>query len=64
VAIAAELNLGSDIPAGVKARVRAGLRYLRNVRGSVVKECAVAIRYEPRLADIVFSQPRGAANSP
>jgi hypothetical protein len=37
-AIAAEMNFGSDVPAGVKARVRAGLRYLRKVRGSVVKE--------------------------
>ena len=37
-AIAAEMNCGSNIPAGVKARVRAGLRYLRNVRGVIVKE--------------------------
>jgi hypothetical protein len=37
-AIAAELNFGSDVPAGVKARVRAGLRYLCNARGSIVKE--------------------------
>ena len=37
-AVAVELNLGTDIPAGVKARVRAGLRYLRKVRNSVVKE--------------------------
>lgn len=37
-AIAAEMSFGSNVPAGVKARVRAGLRYLRKVRGSVVKE--------------------------
>jgi hypothetical protein len=38
VAIAAELNFGTDIPVGVKARVRAGLGYLRKARGSVIKE--------------------------
>jgi hypothetical protein len=37
-AVGVELNLGSDIPAGVKARVRAGLGYLRKARGSVIKE--------------------------
>jgi hypothetical protein len=40
--IAAEMNFGSNVPAGVKARVRAGLGYLRNVRGSLVKEGARA----------------------
>jgi hypothetical protein len=37
-AIAVELNFGSDVPVGVKARVRAGLRYLRKARGCIVKE--------------------------
>jgi hypothetical protein len=37
-AIAAELNFGSNVPVGVKARIRADLRYLRNARGSIVKE--------------------------
>jgi len=41
-AIAVELNFGSDIPAGVKARVRAGLRYLCKARGSIVREGARA----------------------
>jgi hypothetical protein len=35
---AAELDFGSEIPAGVKARIRAGLRYLRKARGVVAKE--------------------------
>jgi len=37
-AIAIEVNFGSDVPAGMKAPTRAGLRYLGNVRGSIVKE--------------------------
>jgi hypothetical protein len=37
-AVAVELNLGSDVPAGVKARVRTGLGDLRKARGSVIKE--------------------------